>query len=198
LKSIRSEIGSRKELRFQMRAIPTLRGVVVATVSFVALAAWVPGTGRAAPATNLLLTNDNCAIQNCPHPIPTPTLDVRAGDNFAIYVAALNAANSRDILYTGTVRFLSSDPTATLPQPYTFVPADEGGRAFTAILRRTGPQTITVVDANGILAPGTLVMTVTGVSSPSVEVPTLVPRLQLLLALLLGGAGLWLSRSVVQ
>ncbi len=178
-----------------MRVVPSLGRVVVGTLSVVALAACVPSAARAASATNLLLTNDNCAIQNCPHPIPTPTPSVRAGDTFAIYVAALTSANSRDILYTGTVRFLSSDPAATLPQPYTFVLADEGGRAFTAILRTTGQQTITVVDASGILTPGTLVMTVTGGSPLFVEIPTLAPRLQLLLVLLLGGAGLWLSRS---
>jgi CSLREA domain-containing protein len=49
--------------------------------------------------------------------------------------------------YTGTIRFTSSDPTATLPGDYTFVPGDNGIRQFSAKLKTLGNQTITATDS---------------------------------------------------
>lgn len=182
------------EFSLQMRAIPNGRGVVRVTLSVMAFVASVSGKAETASANHLIITNDNCAIQVCPHPIPTPSPTVRAGETFGIYVAARDASNARDISYGGTISFSSSDPTATLPSPYTFVPADEGGKAFAAVLRSAGQQSITVTDVTGNLTPGTLSLIVMGGPSPS-EVPTLTAWVQLFLALLLGSLGVWLCKT---
>jgi hypothetical protein len=51
--------------------------------------------------------------------------------------------------YTGTVQFSSSDPAATLPPDYAFIPADQGQHTFVTgvILRTPGAQSITAQDA---------------------------------------------------
>jgi len=49
--------------------------------------------------------------------------------------------------YTGTVRFSSSDRTATLPANYTFTASDKGVHTFTGlVLRKRGNQKITITD----------------------------------------------------
>lgn len=122
----------------------------------------------AAPAVRLALSNDRCLIEACPPASPVPPTVTAAGILFNLYVAAKDNANAQDIDYLGIVFFSSTDPFATLPASYTFVPADRGSKSFTAILRTPGMQTITVRDATGNLLPGTLVMTVTG---PGVGAP---------------------------
>jgi hypothetical protein len=107
----------------------------------------------------------------------------------------LDAGFGIDASYAGTVILSSSDSAATLAPPYTFVPADQGGRGFTVILRTPGPQTITVTDASGGLTPGSLTMVVTAPSF-EIEIPTLTIWMQVALALLLGLAGVWMFRSV--
>jgi hypothetical protein len=179
-----------------MRAISELAGIVRFAICLLSSVVVLTGRAIAAPATHLVLSNDNCLIQACPQPLPTPIPVVSSGEPFGVYAAALDAGNSRDILYAGTVSFSSSDSAAILPSLYTFVPVDEGGKAFTVILRTTGQQTITVADISGSPTSGTLIMTVTGDASPSAEVPTLTPWMLIVLALLLGSAGLWVSRSL--
>jgi len=172
-----------------------LRDITRCAIFFSTLVGVLTATARGAPATHFIVSNDFCGfISFCPPHPPLP-LSVRAGDPFGVYIAAVSE-NGGDRFYTGTVTFSSSDPTATLPPAYTFVPGDEGAKGFTVILRTVGEQTITVADISGALAPGTLVMTVTGTASPAAEVPTLTPRMLVLLALLLGSVGLWLSRPV--
>jgi hypothetical protein len=158
------------------------------------LSTLVQAEADAAPATQLAVSNDPCSIQVCPPgPRRPPPKVVVSGEPFGIYVAARDAANSRDIGYVGTVSFASSDSAATLPLLYTFVPTDEGGRGFMVTLRTAGQQTITVTDAGGTLAPGFLTMTVTG-PGLGIEIPTLTVWMQLALALLLGLAGIWVFR----
>src|SRR5205807_7265213 len=48
--------------------------------------------------------------------------------------------------YTGTVHFISSDGQAVLPADYTFVAADAGVHAFSAILKTAGSQLLTATD----------------------------------------------------
>jgi hypothetical protein len=49
--------------------------------------------------------------------------------------------------YTGTVRFTSTDNSATLPANYTFKAADNGVHTFTGlVLRRKVKQKITITD----------------------------------------------------
>ena len=49
--------------------------------------------------------------------------------------------------YNGTAHFSSSDGAATLPADHPFNAADKGSHQFTATLRTTGIQTLTVSDA---------------------------------------------------
>lgn len=120
-------------------------------------------------------------------PTPVPPALTAAGQSFGLYVAALDSGNSRDTTYTGSVSFSSSDPLATLPQPFTFSPSD-------AVLRSLGPQSITVRDSQGILAPGILVMTVTGPGA-LVGVPTLSTWMQILIAAILSSIGVLILRQ---
>jgi hypothetical protein len=89
-----------------------------------------------------------------------------AGAPASITVMALNQANNTVNSYLGTVHFASNDPLADLPADYTFVPADGGIHTFTATLKTTGNQTITVADTatgsvTGITNPITVVAPIT-------------------------------------
>ena len=177
---------SRKSIVRKPAPLGVARPFLVALASFAA----VRGEAHAAPATQLAVSNNPCAVQICPHPVPTPVPLAQANTTFGIFVSALDAGNAQDIFYAGTVIFSSSDPAATLPTPYTFVSADEGGRGFSVVLRSPGSHTITVMDASGSLRPGSLTMTVTA-PGLGVEIPTLTEWMQLALALLIGLAGAW-------
>jgi hypothetical protein len=151
-------------------------------------------TLNAAPATQLVVSNDPCLIQACPQPPSPPPKIVAAGKPFPIFVAALDAGFAIDSGYRGTVTLTSTDSLATLVPPYTFLAADQGGRGFIIVLRSPGPQTITAIDASGNLTPGSLTITVTG-SAPLTDVPTLTAWISGMLMLLLGSAGVWLTRA---
>jgi hypothetical protein len=75
--------------------------------------------------------------------------------------------------YSGTVRFTSSDPAATLPDDYTFSPdADGGFYYFTYTPRTIGVQTFTVTDMHtpGLTAQFTLgVLPVASITGPAVS-----------------------------
>lgn len=170
----------------ESKATRQLLFFLVLTVSCLASRVSIAGA-----ASQLILTNDSCAIQPCPQPVQVPTT-VTAGEVFGIYVIAADAARIFDPTYRGTVVFASTDPAATLPGPYTFVEADGGRKGFRAVLRSGGPQTITVSDSTG-LAPGSLTLTVIG-SLP--DIPTLAEPARLALVLLLALVGVWSLRLV--
>jgi len=148
-------------------------------------------TAHGSPAVRFLVSNDVCLISICPIDVPPPTT-IGSGIQFTIVVAA-DAGTSRDTGFTGTATFSSSDPLATLPATYTFVPSDQGGKGFFVTLRTPGVQTITVSDPANVLAPGTMTMTVTGPAA--VNTPVLSDGLKLLLAAALGLAGYLLLRT---
>jgi hypothetical protein len=160
-------------------------------ISFVCLLA-LSKVALAASATQLVLSNDFCLIEPCgPHPPPARV--ATSGVSFEIFVAALDAERAADISYSGTINFLSTDPLATLPLSCTFLPEDRGDRAFTAILRTQGDQTITVIDSLHALTPGTLVMTVTGLGVTE-PIPTSSALMKTLLVVGLAAAAIWVSR----
>jgi len=152
------------------------------------------GEALAAPATQLVLSNDFCLIEICgPHAPPARV--ATSGVSFEIFVAARDQSGARDLNYAGTIVFSSTDPLATLPASYTFRPEDEGNRAFVAILRTPGDQTITVADSGGKLVPGLLVMTVMGIA-PTEPIPTISEWAKILLLVALALSGTWLSRHL--
>jgi hypothetical protein len=73
--------------------------------------------------------------------------DASAGAPVTVTVSALDAFNNVKPAYLGTVHFRTSDGQATLPDDYTFTAADYGVHQFTAILRTSGFQSVTVSDA---------------------------------------------------
>ncbi|HEU5248926.1 MAG TPA: hypothetical protein VFW15_02975 [Thermoanaerobaculia bacterium] len=142
----------------------------------------------AAPAVRIGISSSFCFIQTCPGVQPPVPTTVPSGAPFGVYIAALDGSGVRDAGYTGTVVFSSSDPLATLPASDTFVTADGGVKAFSAVLRTLGEQTITVSDPENNLNPGTLVMTVTRAQVPE-AIPILSFEASVLLAVLLGAVG---------
>jgi hypothetical protein len=73
-------------------------------------------------------------------------LDVSAGAVANAALTALDAWNSADPAYTGTVVFTSSDPRALLPEPYHFPAEHQATINLGVTLRTAGLQTLTVVN----------------------------------------------------
>jgi hypothetical protein len=73
-----------------------------------------------------------------------------AGTAFTLTVRTVDRFGNTASGYTGTVSFASTDPRATLPGAYTFVPTDAGAHIFSGVVLRTpGVQRISVVDNSG-------------------------------------------------
>lgn len=76
---------------------------------------------------------------------------VTAGANNALVVEIQDPFGNRVTDYTGTIRFSSSDPSATVPSPYTFTSTDQGHRSFSGVvLRAAGTQTVLVGDGGSL------------------------------------------------
>jgi hypothetical protein len=72
---------------------------------------------------------------------------VKAGVAFSLTLTVQDIYGNIIIGYTGTVRFTSTDTTASLPANYTFTASDQGVHTFTGlILRKKGNQKITITD----------------------------------------------------
>jgi len=153
----------------------------------------LPLAASGAPAVRIGISSSFCFIQTCPGVQPPVPTTVASGTPFGVYIAALDGSSVRDASYAKTAVFSSSDPLATLPASYTFVPADGGVKAFSAVLRTLGDQTITVSDPGNNLIPGTLTMTVTGAQVPE-AIPTLSFEALALFAIALGFAGALITR----
>jgi hypothetical protein len=144
-------------------------------------------------AVRLIVSNDFCLIGPCPATHAQPPKITVSGVPFGIYVAAVDIGNAIFPGYVGTAGFSGTDSGASLPPSYSFVPADRGRKAFTAILRTQGDQTITVSDPASGLIPGTLVMTVTAPAEAQ-AIPSGSTGMKILLVLALALSGIWLSR----
>ncbi len=71
---------------------------------------------------------------------------VTAGQTQAVTVRILDAFGNAATGYTGTVRFSSTDPLASLPADYTFAAADAGTKTFSVTFKTAGTQTVTAAD----------------------------------------------------
>ena len=73
---------------------------------------------------------------------------VTAGDALSPEVSVLDVFGNRVTGYTGTVRFSSTDGSATLPADYAFTAADAGRHVFTGalVLKQAGARRLTVRD----------------------------------------------------
>jgi len=80
----------------------------------------------------------------------TLTSVATAGTPFSATVRATDQWGNNAADYTDTVMLTSTDPLATLPASYTYVPTDTGQHVFTGIILRTpGAQRITATDSAG-------------------------------------------------
>jgi hypothetical protein len=147
----------------------------------------------AGPAVGFSVVSNHCALGPCPCCIQNLTT-VASGTPFLVAVVAIDAANSLASGYLGTISFSSTDPLATLPPAYSFLPSDDSRRGFTAILRTPGVQQITVTDSAGALTPGVLVMTVTGPLIPD-SIPTTSDGFKVLLTVGLVASAFWILKN---
>jgi hypothetical protein len=96
---------------------------------------------------------------------PTPSA---TGIAQTITLTALDNGGAPYAAYTGTITFTSSDPSATLPAPYTFTAADAGVHTFSITLNTGGLQSITATDGSSTVTETGIVTTgYIGVLSPS-------------------------------
>ena len=80
----------------------------------------------------------------------TVTSVAAAGVRFNATVRAVDQFGNNAADYAGTITLTSSDPAATLPDPYAYGPKDVAQHTFTGIVLRTvGSQRIVATDSNG-------------------------------------------------
>jgi hypothetical protein len=65
-----------------------------------------------------------------------------------VTVTAYDGSNNIIPGFTGTVTLTSSDPSATLPAAYTFLPADAGAHVFSVTLNTAGTQSLTATSGS--------------------------------------------------
>lgn len=76
--------------------------------------------------------------------------EVDAGDQLDVVVTAMDEDNNIVTDYTGTIRFSSTDGSATLPNDYTFLAEDAGSHEFSLAVKfvTPGDQTLSVNDTD--------------------------------------------------
>lgn len=155
----------------------------------------LPAIATASPAVRLVVSAPGC-VGTCPGPVPDLTA-VNSGQAFGIVVVAVDSSDMIDRSYSATLAISSTDLAASLPPA--LLSFEMGGRFFpnAIALRTLGPQTITVSDAAGILAPATLALSVLGPAMAIESIPTLSVRSTSLFALLLLVAGVFVSGFVL-
>ena len=74
---------------------------------------------------------------------------------FSVTVRALDRFGNNSTGYVGTIALKSTDPTATMPAPYAYGPADLSQHTFTGVtLRKAGTQRLTATDSHGLIEQG--------------------------------------------
>jgi hypothetical protein len=103
-------------------------------------------TTQAALTASFTMTVDAAAASTLE--ITGLTSPVIAGTSSTVTVTARDRYGNRAHDYTGSIRFMSTDPAASLPANYTFDSEDAGVHTFSngVILRTAGTQSLTVVD----------------------------------------------------
>jgi hypothetical protein len=115
----------------------------------------------ATDTTNGTITGSQTGITVTPgvvtHFVFVGPFSVTSGRAFNLTVKAVDAYGNVATGYRGTVKFASSDNSATLPGKYTFTAADNGMHPFTGlVLKKRGTQTITVFDGSNSSILGTI------------------------------------------
>ncbi|HEY7111407.1 MAG TPA: hypothetical protein VIA45_00625 [Thermoanaerobaculia bacterium] len=115
---------------------------------------------------------------------------VFAGRPADLFVFAVEADESFDADYRGTIHVTSSDPRAILPPDHTLTSADEGRAGLTITFRTLGQQTVTITDTSGVIPALALSI---AVLAPPNAIP-LSGVAMILLGGLLALGGAWLLR----
>jgi hypothetical protein len=91
------------------------------------------------------------------------------GVPFSVTVRAVDAYGNNAYPYIGpSVSLKTTDPTATLPGPYSYVQTDAAQHVFTGVtLRTAGKQSITATDSNGLTMESTPIDVLPASSSTS-------------------------------
>lgn len=101
------------------------------------------------------------------------------GNNSSVIVVARDSDGYIINSYQGTVTFTSNDPSASLPESYTFNPSiDKGSKTFTnqVAFQTPGEKTVTATDTNGIVGSQTDITITGGNSQPVVSVAITQPE----------------------
>jgi hypothetical protein len=92
---------------------------------------------------------------------PTTALEIvstsvaTSGVPFSVTVRAIDRFGNNSTGYAATVTLKSTDPTATMPGPYAYGPADVSQHTFQRVtLRKPGTQRLTATDSNGLVEEG--------------------------------------------
>lgn len=96
---------------------------------------------------------------------------VVVGDSQSITVKAVDSDGFNVPDYTGTIRFSSSDSSATLPNDYTFLAEDQGEHTFSLSIKfvTPGEQTLTVTDIDEFKLTGEAVTEVVTTEDSGVD-----------------------------
>ena len=79
-----------------------------------------------------------------------PFSSATSGTSAKIRVTAWDAYGNTATGYRGVVHFTSSDPNASLPADFTYLPGSAGTGQFTVVFRTVGTQSLTVTDGAGL------------------------------------------------
>jgi hypothetical protein len=77
--------------------------------------------------------------------------NVQAGKSAPLTLTALDAGGNAATGYSGAVHFTSTDPAASLPANYTFLPGDTGIHAFRVTFSAVGSRMVTATDTSSAI-----------------------------------------------
>jgi uncharacterized delta-60 repeat protein len=115
--------------------------------------------------TGLLAASDSLSLGETDIPaqlkVSGLTSPATAGSSETFSVTAEDATGATVLNYSGTVHFTSSDPSASLPENYAFMPSDNGTHSFSVTFATSGTQSVTATD--------TVTSSITGSQSVTVQ-----------------------------
>jgi hypothetical protein len=77
--------------------------------------------------------------------------NVQAGKSAPLTLTALDVGGNAATGYSGTIHFTSTDPAASLPANYIFLPGDTGAHGFGVTFSAVGSKTVTATDTSSVI-----------------------------------------------
>jgi sugar lactone lactonase YvrE len=97
-------------------------------------------------AQNVGTATQTIAVQATSAFVFTATLTLPGTATAGTAVSGLLTVKNPQVTYTGTVKFTSTDPQATIPANYTFMASDNGTHMISVTYKTAGPQCVTATD----------------------------------------------------